>query len=155
MANKVEILIERLVEEILPEELELVDTEYVKEGADYYLRIYLDRRAEGEYLSMTDCHSATTIINEMLDREDPIANPYILEVSSPGLDRSLKKERDFVREKGKTVELKLYKSLDGKKEYEGTLIDLTEADQVRIRIKDEIRAFDRKDIAVIRLKIEF
>lgn len=155
MANKVEVLIEDLVAEILPEELELVDTEYVKEGGDYYLRIFLDKKAEGEYLSMTDCHQATTIINEMLDEKDPIDNQYILEVSSPGLDRALKKDRDFIREKGKEVEVKLYKALNGRKEYEGELIGLNEEGLVEIKEKENILSFDRKDIAIIRLKIEF
>ena len=155
MANKVELLIEDLVNEILPAELEIVDTEYVKEGGEYYLRIFLDRKAEDESLSMTDCHKATTIINEMLDEKDPIENQYILEVSSPGLDRTLKKDRDFVREKGKQVELKLYKTMNGRKEYDGELIGLNEEGLVEIKDRENILAFDRKDVAIIRLKIEF
>ena len=155
MANKVELLIEDLVGEILPEELEIVDTEYVKEGGDYYLRIFLDRKAEGEYLSMTDCHKATTIINEMLDEKDPIENQYILEVSSPGLDRTLKKDRDFIREKGKQVEVKLYKARDGRKEYEGERVGLNSEGLIEIKDRDHILVFDRKDVAIIRLKIEF
>lgn len=155
MANKVELLIEDLVNEILPEEFELVDSEYVKEGGDWYLRIYLDRKKEDEYLSMTDCHYLTTKINEMLDEKDPIENQYILEVSSPGLDRALKKDRDFAREKGKEVEIKLYKPVDGRKEFDGILIGLDEEGQVQIESNGKTLAFNRKDIAIIRLKIVF
>lgn len=155
MANKVEILVEDLVNEILPAEFELVDTEYIKEGSDWYLRIFVDRKAEGEFISLSDCQIVTALVNEVLDAKDPIENQYILEVSSPGLDRPLKKDRDFVREVGKEVELKLYKALDGKKEFDGFLKGLDEEGLVVIESKDQLLKFDRKDIAIIRLRVVF
>ncbi len=155
MANKVEVLIEDLINEVLPEEFEIVDTEYVKEGGEWYLRIFVDKRAEGEYLSMNDCHKVTTIINAMLDEKDPIEDQYTLEVSSPGLGRALKKDRDFVREAGKEVEIKLYKALDGRKEFDGILKGLNDQGHVVIDAGSREMEFDRKDIAIIRLKIVF
>ena len=155
MANRVEVLIEELINEVMPAEFELVDTEYVKEGSDYYLRIFVDRKAEGEYLSLKDCQAITGIVNTMLDEKDPIENQYILEVSSPGLDRTLKKDRDFVREIGKEVEIKLYKAQDKRKEFEGILKGLDEDGLVVIEHNEELKKFDRKDIAIIRLKVIF
>ncbi|MDO5096646.1 MAG: ribosome maturation factor RimP [Peptostreptococcaceae bacterium] len=155
MANKTEQLVEELVQGILPEEYELVDTEYVKEGSEWYLRIFVDRKAEDERISLQDCQLLSGIINELMDKEDPIKEHYMLEISSPGLDRALKKERDFVREKGKEVELKLYKSQDGRKEYDGKLIGLTSDDKVQLEMNGKQIEFDRKDIAIIRLKVIF
>lgn len=79
----------------------------------------------------------------------------MLEISSPGLDRALKKDRDFVREKGKEVELKLYKAIDGRKEFDGVLVGLSEEGKVLIENNGKSLEFDRKDIAIIRLKIVF
>ncbi len=155
MANKTEQLVEELVQGILPEEYELVDTEYVKEGSEWYLRIFVDRKAEDERISLQDCQLLSGIINELMDKEDPIKEHYMLEISSPGLDRALKKDRDFVREKGKEVELKLYKSQAGRKEYDGKLIGLTSDDKVQLEMNGKQIEFDRKDIAIIRLKVIF
>lgn len=155
MANKTEQLVEELVQGILPEEYELVDTEYIKEGSEWYLRIFVDRKAEDERISLQDCQLLSGIINELMDKEDPIKEHYMLEISSPGLDRALKKDRDFVREKGKEVELKLYKSQDGRKEYDGKLIGLTSENKVQLEMYGKRMEFDRKDIAIIRLKVIF
>ena len=122
---------EELVTPIIEENhFELVDVEYVREGANWYLRIYADK--EGG-------------IN---------IDAYILEVSSPGLGRPLKKEKDFKRSIGKAVECKLYKAIDKQKEFEGVLKDFTE-DTVTIEIDEKDLVLDRKDIAMIRLAIEF
>ncbi|MDO5062333.1 MAG: ribosome maturation factor RimP [Peptostreptococcaceae bacterium] len=155
MANKTELLVEGLVHEILPEEFELVDTEYVKEGSDWYLRIFVDKKAENERITLNDCQQISHIVSELLDKKDLIKEHYMLEISSPGLDRALKKERDFIRERGKEVELKLYKALDGRKEYDGTLIGLTEDDIVQIQTDKKILEINRKEIAIIRLKVVF
>ncbi|MDO4710889.1 MAG: ribosome maturation factor RimP [Peptostreptococcaceae bacterium] len=153
MANKTESLVEELIRGVLPDEFELVDTEYVKEGSEWYLRIFVDRKAEEERITLQDCQQISHIVSELLDQKDPIKEHYMLEISSPGLDRPLKKERDFVREKGKAVELKLYKAIDGRKEYDGILVGLTEDDIVQIRTDKKVLGFDRKDIAIIRLKV--
>lgn len=155
MANKTEEIIESLVLGIIPEEYELVDTEYVKEGSQYYLRILVDRLAEDERISLEDCQKLSRLFSEMLDEKDPIKDQYMLEISSPGIDRALKKERDFVREKGKDVELKLYKPVNGQKEFEGNLIGLKEDDTVQIEYNGQIIEFKRKDIAIIKLKVVF
>lgn len=155
MANKTELLVEGLVHEILPEEFELVDTEYVKEGSEWYLRIFVDKKAENDRITLNDCQQISHIVSDLLDKKDLIKEHYMLEISSPGLDRALKKERDFIRERGKEVELKLYKPLDGRKEYEGTLIGLTEDDIVQIQMDKKILEINRKEIAIIRLKVIF
>ena len=155
MANKTEEIVEPLVLEVLTQEYELVDTEYVKEGADWYLRILVDRKLEDEKISLEDCQKLSRLISEMMDEKDPITEQYFLEVSSPGIDRALKKERDFVRESGKDVEIKLYKPMYGQKEFEGTLIGLTQDDIVQIEFNDRIIEINRKDIAIIKLKVIF
>lgn len=155
MANKTELLVEGLVHEILPEEFELVDTEYVKEGSEWYLRIFVDKKAENDRITLNDCQQISHIVSDLLDKKDLIKEHYMLEISSPGLDRALKKERDFIRERGKEVELKLYKPLDGRKEYDGTLIGLTEDDIVQIQMDKKILEINRKEIAIIRLKVIF
>lgn len=155
MANKTEELVESLIVEVIPSEYELVDTEYVKEGSYYYLRILVDRKAEDEKISLEDCQKLSRLFSEMLDEKDPIADQYMLEISSPGIDRALKKERDFLRECGKDIELKLYKAVNGQKEFEGKLIGLTKEDLVQIEYSGQTIEFKRKDIAIIKLKVVF
>lgn len=155
MANKTEEIVESIVLEVLPEEYELVDTEYVKEGALYYLRILVDKKAEEEKINLGDCQKLSRMISEALDVKDPIVEAYMLEISSPGIDRALKKEKDFVREQGKEVELKLYKALDGQKEFEGSLLGLSDDGIVTINQNGTEISIARKDIAIIRLKVIF
>ena len=130
---------------------ELVDVEYVKEGSTWYLRVYIEK--EGGITS-DDCADVSREMNEILDREDYVEGSYTFEVSSPGLGRPLKKEKDFKRSIGKAVECKLYKAIDKQKEFEGVLKDFTE-DTVTIEIDEKDLVLDRKDIAMIRLAIEF
>ena len=118
MAKYVAVATEKIVEELIAgSELELVDVEYVKER-DWYLRVYIDKPAG---IDIEDCQSLSERLEERLDAEEIVPDSYILEVSSPGLDRVLKKERDFVREQGKSVDVTLYEPLDGKKLYTGLL----------------------------------
>lgn len=152
MANKVEQVVEDLVQKLLSEEYELVDVEYVKEGSTRYLRIYIDKSGK---MSLADCEALSRIISDRLDETDPIPENYMLEISSPGLDRVLRKERDFVRERGKDVELKLYRALDGRKELEGELVGLTLEDKVELIVGKEQIRIPRKDIAMIRLAVKF
>ena len=131
---------------------ELVDVEYVKEGSTWYLRVYIDK--EGGITS-DDCADVSREMNEILDREDYVEGSYTFEVSSPGLGRPLKKEKDFKRSLGKSVECKLYKAINKQKEFEGILKDFTE-DTVTIETEDETRlTFERADIALIRLAFDF
>lgn len=130
---------------------ELVDVEYVKEAGSWYLRVYIDK--EGG-IAVDDCEVVSREADPILDTDDCIEESYILEVSSPGLGRPLKKEKDFKRSIGKAVECKLYKAIDKQKEFEGVLKDFTE-DTVTIEIDEKDLVLDRKDIAMIRLAIEF
>lgn len=143
---------EALVMPIIDENhFELVDVEYVKEGANWYLRIFADK--EGG-INIDDCVFISRALEEKLDAEDFISDPYILEVSSPGLGRPLKKEKDFRRSLGKAVECRLYRAMDGQKDFDGMLKDFTE-DTVTLIIDNADVIFNRKDIAMIRLAIDF
>lgn len=144
--------VEELVTPIIDEnQFELVDVEYVKEGANWYLRVYADK--EGG-ININDCVLISRALEAKLDEEDFIADAYILEVSSPGLGRPLKKDKDFKRSIGQAVELKLYKAEDKQKEFEGILIDYSD-DTVTLEIDDSEKVFERKNIAMIRLAIDF
>ena len=101
--------------------LELYDVEYVKEGADYFLRIYIDK-SDG-YVDINDCENLSRTIDPVLDEADPIKDSYYLEVSSVGLDRPLKLEKDFIRFMGEKIDVRLFKAKDGVKEYYGRLCD--------------------------------
>lgn len=132
--------------------LELVDVEYVKEGGEFFLRIYIDK--EGG-VSLNECEVVTRTLNPILDEKDPIKDNYFLEVSSPGLDRPLKKDKDFERYKGRDVEIKLYKPMNGSKQFEGELVGLTEDNNIKVIIDGEEVDFTRKEVALIRLAIKF
>ena len=132
--------------------LELVDVEYVKEGGEFFLRIYIDK--EGG-ISLNECELVTRTLNPILDEKDPIKDNYYLEVSSPGLDRPLKKDKDFVRYQGRDVEIKLYKPMNGSKIHEGELVGLTEDKNIKVIIDNKEVEFDKKDVALIRLAIKF
>lgn len=130
---------------------ELVDVEYVKEGGTFYLRIYVDKE---KGITVEDCEKVSRALSDKLDEEDFIADSYILEVSSPGLGRPLKKEKDFVRSIGKEVEIRLYKPLDHEKEYTGILKAFDKA-QVTIEIEGEDKTIPKEQIALIRLAFTF
>ena len=132
--------------------LELVDVEYVKEGGEFFLRVYIDK--EGG-VSLNECELVTRALNPILDEKDPIKDNYYLEVSSPGLDRPLKKDKDFVRYQGRDVEIKLYKPINGAKMHEGELVGLTEDNNIKVIIDNEEVEFNKKDVALIRLAIKF
>ena len=143
MASKLELLIEGIVSDMITDPFELVDVEYVKEGSLKYLRIYIDKQGK---MSLDDCQHFSHLISEKLDELDPIEENYMLEISSPGLDRHLKK--------GKEVELKLFKAIDGVKEFEGTLVGLSEDNEIEVQTSKGLMKFPRKNVAVIRLMIK-
>ena len=143
---------EELAAPIIDEnDFELVDVEYVKEGANWYLRVYADK--EGG-ITIDDCVLISRALEQKLDEEDFIKDPYILEVSSPGLGRQLKKDKDFRRSLGEKVECKLYKAIDKQKEFEGILKDFTE-ETVTLATDGGDVVINRSDIAAIRLAIDF
>ena len=144
--------VESLVMPIIEEgNFELVDVEYVKEGSNFYLRVFADK--EGG-INIDDCVLISRALEVKLDEEDFIPDAYILEVSSPGLGRPLKKEKDFKRSIGKDVDIKLFKAVDQQKEFTGVLEDYT-ADEIVLDIDGEEKRFFRKDLALIRLALNF
>ena len=144
---------EKLLDPIIREhQFELVDVEWVKEAGNYYLRAYVDK--EGG-ITIDDCEMVSRALSDLLDRYDFISENYILEVSSPGLDRPLKKDKDFARSIGKEVELRLFKAVDKKKEFAGVL-SAFDKETVTISAEDgSEKTFQRKDISIIRLAFYF
>jgi len=146
---------EELVKNIIVnDDLEIVSVEYLKEGSNWVLRVYLEDR-EGK-LSIEDCTRISKDLSNMLDEEDFIDNSYILEVSSPGVERPLRNEDDYNRFKGEKVFIKTYAPLNGQKEFNGTLKGLVD-NSVKIISNDteEIIEIPYKSIANARLSIEF
>ena len=131
---------------------ELVDVEYVKEGGTWYLRAYIDKPGG---IAVDDCAIVSRAFSEILDEKDYIEDTYIFEVSSPGLGRPLKKEKDFIRSMGEEVEIKTYRAIDKQKEFIGILKDF-DKNTVTIELEDETtKTFDKSDIALIRLAFDF
>ena len=131
---------------------ELVDVEYVKEAGTWYLRAYIDK--EGG-IAIDDCELVSRALSEKLDELDFIEDSYILEVSSPGLGRPLKKDKDFNRNLGNEVEVRLYKAINKQKEFLGILTAF-DKDTVTIEQEDgEEIIFNRQEIALIRLALDF
>ncbi len=147
MANRIEEAVAAIAEEFLQGTgLELVDVEYVKEH-DWYLRIFIDK--EGG-IEIDDCQQLSEKVEEVLDKKDIIQDSYILEVSSPGLDRVLKKDKDFVCEKGKKVDVTLYAPIDGEKLIVGVLEGKSDSELIL-----EDRSIALEKIAQVRLHIDF
>ena len=147
---------QRTEELLLPilEELsfELVDVEYVKEGGSFYLRAYIDK--EGG-ITVDDCEAVSRRMSDLLDEQDYIEESYIFEVSSPGLGRPLKKEKDYARSRGKELEIRTYQAVNRKKEFYGILKAYDE-DTVTIELEDETElTFAKPQIALIRLAFDF
>lgn len=147
--NRTEEILTPIVEE---HHFELVDVEYVKEGSNWYLRAYIDK--EGG-ITVDDCEVVSRELGEILDREDYVEGAYILEVSSPGLGRPLKKEKDFQRSLGEKVEIKLYRPIQKQKEFLG-ILKAYDKDSVTLFMEDESEMkIERNDIALIRLAFDF
>lgn len=131
---------------------DLVDVEYIREGSNWFLRAYIDK--EGGF-TVNDCEKVSRELSDLLDQYDFIDESYILEVSSPGLGRALKKDKDFERSIGEEVEVKLYKAKDGQKEFSGILKDFSQTTVTLGFEADTELIFDRKNISLIRLAIDF
>ncbi len=130
---------------------ELVDVEYVKEGGTWYLRAYIDKPGG---ITVDDCEIVNRALGDLLDREDFIEDSYILEVSSPGLGRPLKKEKDFVRSQGKEVEIRTYRMVERQKEFRG-ILKAWDKETVTIETEEGEQVFSRDNIALIRLAFDF
>lgn len=130
--------------------LELVDVDYVRER-DWYLRVYLDKPGG---VDLDDCQMVSEKLSAVLDEKDPIAENYLLEVSSPGLDRVLKKDKDFIRYNGRDVDIQLFKPINGSKQYTGVLQGYSDT-TIEFLINGESETFERTAIAQIRLHLDF
>lgn len=134
---------------------EIYDVEYVKEGSEWYLRAYIDKP---DGVNINDCENVSRAFSEKLDESDFIPDAYILEVSSPGLGRALKKDRHLEKSLGDEVEIKTYKPIEGQKEFIG-ILKAYDKDTVTIEMNEnsgtEEMVFAKSDIAIIRLTLDF
>ncbi len=130
---------------------ELVDVEYVKEGGNWYLRAYIDKPGG---ISVNDCELVSRKLSDLLDEKDYVEDAYILEVSSPGLGRPLKKEKDFKRSLGELVEVRTYRMVEKRKEFTG-ILKAYDDNTVTIEEDEKDRVFDKSEIALIRLAFDF
>ncbi len=143
--------IEQKVTDLLKEKIntlgyDLYDVEYVKEGKDYFLRIYIDNE---KGIDLNDCEKVSNEINDMLDMADIVKEQYFLEVSSPGIERVLRKDEHLKANIGKIVEIKLFKPVDKQKQYVGELVEFND-DVINIKIEENTISLDRKNIAQIK-----
>ncbi len=188
--KKITDIIEEISEDFLAQNgLELYNCEFVKEGRDWFLRVYIDKTAEtaeaakaaenaaaaaeettngaaaaetaekaptlSQYVSTDDCEKVSRFLSAELDRLDPIEQNYYLEVSSPGMDRVLLKEKDFARFAGEIVDISLYKALEGKKTYQGRLVGMENEKIIITDEKDNRIEFPREQVAKTKLAVIF
>ncbi|ADO77109.1 ribosome maturation factor RimP [Halanaerobium praevalens] len=133
------------------ENLNLIDVEFLKEGSDWILRIFLENK-NGE-LTIEECEKVSRSLSMILDEEDPIDKSYILEVSSPGLERPLKTEEDFERFKGELIAVKTFKKIEGQKEFVGILKDFN-VDKITLEIDNNKLEIDYSLVARANLTFE-
>lgn len=143
--ERVEKLVETQIKEL---GYELYDVQYAKEGKDYFLRIFIDKK---EGIDLNDCEKVSGRINSILDEADYIKEQYFLEVSSPGVERIIRKDKHLQQSLGKEIEVKLFKPFEGSKEYLG-ILDEFDSEKVIIKITDKQIKLDRKNISLMRLK---
>ena len=149
--EEIEMKTEHLLTPILDEfGFELWDVEFVKEGADFYLRAYIDK--EGG-ITIDDCVDVSRKLSDELDKDDFIEDAYILEVSSPGLGRKLVKDKEFEKSIGKDVDIKFYKPVEGIKDITGKLVGYTK-ESITIEVGSKDMAYDRSVIASVKLTLD-
>lgn len=148
-----ELKTEKILEPILKaNNYELYDIEYVKEGGNWFLRVYIDKE---NGITIDDCELVSRALSDLLDKNDFIPDSYILEVSSPGLGRQLKKDKHFEKSIGEEVEIKLYKPVNKRKDFVGILTAF-DHDTITIELEDEsTMSFKRSDISTVRLTFDF
>ncbi|MCP1190248.1 ribosome maturation factor RimP [Priestia flexa] len=156
MGKSVKETVEEMVTPILEEmKLELVEIEYVKEGRDWFLRVFIDSETG---VDIEDCGAVSEKLSEKMDEVDPITHNYFLEVSSPGAERPLKKDKDFERSIGKHVYIKTYEPIEGAKEFEGELVAFdgtTVTLSIRIKTRTKTVELPYEKVAFARLAIVF
>ena len=154
--KKITELVAELLGDFLEQEgYELYNTEFVKEGRDWFLRVYLDKLAEGEYVGTEDCEKVSRFLSEKLDEEDPIEQNYYLEVSSPGMDRPLLKPEHYQRYAGQEVEIRLYRGKDGTKNIQGVLGGISEETVTVTDHNDKVWQLELSEIAKANLAVVF
>ena len=136
---------------------ELYNIEFVKEGKDWFLRVYIDlaNGEEGKYIGTDDCEKVSKYLSAKFDELDPIEKNYYLEVSSPGLDRVLLKDKHYLQSIGKAVDISLYKAMDGKKSFSGTLKNFEDGMITIVDAGDAEITFSKEQITKAKLKIIF
>lgn len=148
--TKVENLLKSVIENL---GYDLYDVIYEKEGKDYYLRIVIDK---SDGIDINDCEAVNNAINDLLDEADIIKEQYFLEVSSPGVERTLRKNKHFESQLGNVIYVKLYKSIDKQKEFEGTLQSNTDDDiELKLDNNNNILKINKKDIAIAKTIFEW
>ncbi|KYD00044.1 ribosome maturation factor RimP [Heyndrickxia sporothermodurans] len=154
--SKVTDIVEELVTPIIQDmKLDLVDIEYVKEGKNWFLRVFIDKE---NGIDIEECGIVSERLGEKLDELDPIPNNYFLEVSSPGAERPLKKEKDFKQAVGKNVNISTYEQIDGEKQFEGKLLDFdgqTLKLEMKIKTRTKEVEIPYEKVAKARLAILF
>ena len=146
--EKIEALVEPI---ILKLEYNLYDVEYIKEGKDYFLRIYIDSDSG---ISLEDCEKVSNAINDVLDSANLIEEQYFLEISSPGIERTIRKDKQLAQNIGKELSIKFFKTNNGKKQMQGTLEKFDE-ENIYINLENKILDIPKKDIAQIRTVYEW
>lgn len=152
MAKNIEEKVEQLIEKTINElGYELYDVEYAKEGKDYFLRIFINKN---EGIDLNDCEKVNDAVNPILDAADYIKEQYFLEISSPGIERTLRKDKHLKQNIGEKVEIKLFKPINKQKNIIGILKDYN-AEQIEIETSEEVCKIDRKNISVIKTVYEW
>ncbi len=150
--ENIEEIVTKEVEQIIEgTALDLVDVEYVRER-DWYLRVFIDK--EGG-VDLEDCQSVSEKLGKILDEKDPIKDNYLLEVSSPGLDRMLTKDKDFIRYKGRTVDIHFFKPYEGTKLLVAELGDKKADGTLTVSVDGTEKTLDMKAVSQIRLHLDF
>lgn len=130
---------------------EIYDVEYLKEGSSWYLRIYIDKP---EGVSIEDCETVSRAIDPIIDELNPIKTAYTLEVSSPGLERVLRKPEHFEKNLNKLVEVSLFKAVNGSKKVQG-ILKSADSEKITIEVENETIDFNRQDVSKVNLVYEF
>jgi len=154
--KKITEIIEEMLSDFMAEEgYELYNTEFIKEGKDWFLRVYVDKLARDEYVGTEDCEKVSRYLSAKLDEEDPIEQNYYLEVSSPGMDRPLLKREHYERYVDSEVEIRLYKGKDGTKNIEGVLKGIS-GEMVTVEDHDgKVWELELSEIAKAKLAVVF
>ena len=153
--QKITDLIKEIAEPIVKEEnCVIFDVEYKKEGSDYVLRVLVEKPNIDEYISINDCENISRKLSDELDRLDPIDNEYMLEVSSPGIDRPLRNEEDFNKYMGRKIDIGLYKAINKSKVLNGVLAGFDNG-VITLEIDNEKYQINKNDTSYVKLSIEF